>query len=108
MKAVYKPRYLYQAVHGAAVYGNPTSMYIARGRVDFIRPQHPDAEVERVEELPGNARRYWRWRSGKWSHATWSDPSTADLARWDEVPMALETAEIRETALSESREEFYK
>lgn len=87
-----RTRYLYQAVAGASVWGKPAKFPTVRQAVCALRLRYPDAEVERVLELPGNARRYWRWRGGRWSLRFYDDPSPADLARWDFAPSIAEVA----------------
>jgi|FreactcultureFD7_1027221.scaffolds.fasta_scaffold29446_3 hypothetical protein len=78
-----KPRYRYQVVSGATVWGALTTIKIARQRACAMRATRTDSEVERVLELPGNARRYWRWRGGRWSFNDHYDPAPADVAHWD-------------------------
>lgn len=79
--------YTYQIVEGASVYGRPQSIQMAKEGADKIARQYGGApvEVERVLELPYGARRYWRWRSGKWvltSDDRYYSPSATDLQRW--------------------------
>lgn len=75
-------RYRYQVVAGASVWGGLSPIREARQRACSLRAAYPQAEVERVLELPMNARRYWRWRSGRWSLRDHYDPAPGDLERW--------------------------
>lgn len=80
-----RPSYKYRAVSGVAVWGEPTGLSQTMHHVDALRPVWPHAEIERVMSVADNGHRYWRWRSGKWSTDFWTDPSPADLARWEVV-----------------------
>ena len=78
-------KYEYQAVAGAGLWCRPTTIHKAKADVQKLRSaRHPEpnAEVERVLSLENNARRYWRWRNGKWSTRFWDDPTDCDLAKW--------------------------
>lgn len=85
-----RPRYRYRTVSGASEWGALKSLPKARQHVCALRVKHPEAEVERVLELPGGARRYWRWRGGRWSFHNMYDPTPADLAKWDYAPSIAE------------------
>lgn len=84
-------KYLYQVVDGPSVFSvRPTKIAIAKKRLEQVRRgrklldrPRPSAEIERVQELPNMARRYWRWRNGKWRFWDASDPSAEDLKRWE-------------------------
>lgn len=81
-----KYEFQYQAVTGAAMWGNPGSLADARKRVMALQAEWPSVEIERIAFVGlSNGRRYWRFRSGKWSTDFTSDPSPADLARWRAV-----------------------
>jgi hypothetical protein len=75
--------YVYQAVSGAAVWGMPGDIRDAKDRVRNLRSKYPEAEIERIAYVGFNGRRYWRWRSKKWTTEFWTDPSPADLTRWN-------------------------
>ena len=82
-----RPHYRYQAVSGASIWGGLTGLKKARQRVCALRVTRADAEVERVLQLPGGGRRYWRWRNGRWDWSKlYDDPSPKDLAKWDYAP----------------------
>lgn len=76
--------YLYWPVSGSAVFWNePYSAREAKAAARELRERGwPSAEIERVLLLNNNARRYWRWRGGRWSTKFWTDPTPKDLARW--------------------------
>ena len=76
-------KYQYQAVTGAGVWGNPGTLADAKSRVKALRSKWPSAEVERIAIAGAIGRRYWRFRSGKWSLDFWTDPSPADLEKWN-------------------------
>jgi hypothetical protein len=92
--------YLYQAVSGASVWGQLTTLRTARVLVCGLRLNRRDAEVERVECLPDGGRRYWRWRGVRWSHKKHYDPTTADLAKWDYAPSIQQLREHEERRTS--------
>ena len=76
--------YLYWPVAGAIVFWREAhSLPKAKAAISSLRHRHPDAEIERVLLLNNNARRYWRWRNGKWSTAGhFDDVAPSDLAHW--------------------------
>ncbi len=74
--------YLYQTVSGASIWNAPTTLASAAARAVSLWAKYPDAEVERIQQVGSHARRYWRWRKGKWSLAFHTDPTPDDLARW--------------------------
>lgn len=78
-------RYQYRAVAGAGAWGEPGALRGARQLVRSLRIRYPDAEVERSLAV-GCGRRYWRWRNRRWSLQWHTDPTPADLARWEFAP----------------------
>jgi hypothetical protein len=94
-----RQKYLYQAVSGAGVFGEPhLTLAGAKAQVLGLRSGGDrrygcwtDAEVERLLVLNNNARRYWRWRGGRWSFDRHFDPTAADLAKWAAAPQPQET-----------------
>lgn len=75
--------YLYWPVSGASVFWREAdSLAKAKAALPKLRERHPCIEIERVLLLNNGARRYWRWRAGKWSHDQHYDPTEQDLARW--------------------------
>lgn len=75
--------YLYRPVSGAIVFWHEAySLLKAKAALPKIREKWPEVEIERVLLLNTNARRYWRWRSGKWSTRFYDDATPQDLAKW--------------------------
>lgn len=70
-----RPRYQYQVVSGAALFGKPkASLRKARESAATIARPSLDPgryvgtlEIERVLELPGGGRRYWRMAGRRWT-----------------------------------------
>ena len=73
----------YQLTRGAGIYGRPyKSLQQARVALDNLGIR--GAEIERIKLLPNNARRYYRWRSGRWSTDFTSIPTESDLNHWNQ------------------------
>ena len=76
-------KYLYWPVSGAGYFWKePRSLKEAKAALPKLREKWLKVEIERVLLLNNNARRYWRWRSGKWSTEKHYDPTAADLAHF--------------------------
>ena len=76
--------YLYWPVAGASLFWRePCGIKKAKAALPELRKKWSDVEIERVLLLDNNARRYWRWRGGKWDAFKWlDDPTEADLRKW--------------------------
>lgn len=75
--------YFYWPVAGAAQFWKePRTLPQAKAALPALREKWPAIEVERVLVFNGNSRRYYRWRSGRWSTDDPYDPTPEDLGRW--------------------------
>lgn len=83
-------KYLYQIVASASVWSNLLTIhqckriYVAVSkRAKEILGQHIPVEIERVQILNNNARRYWLWRDPHWiTSGSAGEPTKRDLQRW--------------------------
>jgi hypothetical protein len=79
-------KYLYQVVSGAALFGKVSkALWAARGKAELLAASaagaHGPFEIERILELPGGGRRYWRLRGKRWT-TDWHAPIEERKPAW--------------------------
>ena len=84
-------KYLYRIIASASVWSEMMPIRQCRQkyataskRAKEVLGQSTPVEIERVQILNNNARRYWLWRNSRWIPwgSTIKEPSDRDLQRW--------------------------